>query len=99
MISALFALAIASSIAHANDIAAGQKLVEDNCSRCHAVGLTGESPLAKAPTFREVVTRYPPESLGEALVEGIVTGHNEMPEFVFESDQAMEIIAYLNSLK
>jgi hypothetical protein len=33
------------------------------------------------------------------FVERIVTGHNEMPEFVFESDQAMEIIAYLNSLK
>jgi mono/diheme cytochrome c family protein len=92
-------LAAAGSMAHADDIAAGRKLVEDNCSRCHAVGMTGDSPLAKAPPFREVVTRYPPESLGEALVEGIVTGHNEMPEFVFEADQATEIIAYLDSLK
>ena len=92
-------LAIAGSVARADDIAAGQKLVEANCSRCHAIGQTGESPLAKAPPFREVVTRYPPDSLGEALVEGIVTGHNEMPEFVFEPDEAMEIIAYLNSLK
>ena len=91
--------ATASSIAHANDIAAGRKLVEANCSRCHAISMTDESPLAKAPPFREVVKRYPPESLGEALVEGIVTGHNEMPEFVFEANQAMEIIAYLNSLK
>ena len=99
IITSLFVLLIANSTAHANGIAAGQKLVEDNCSRCHAIGRTGESPLARAPPFREVVTRYPPESLGEALVEGIVTGHNEMPEFVFESDQAMEIIAYLNSLK
>jgi cytochrome c len=95
----LLVLAICGSVARADDIAAGQKLVEANCSRCHAIGMTGESPLAKAPPFREVVTRYPPESLGEALVEGIVTGHNEMPEFVFESDQAMEIIAYLESLK
>ena len=95
----LLVLAIVGSVARANDIAAGQKLVEANCSRCHAIGQTGESPLPKAPPFREVVTRYPPESLGEALVEGIVTGHNEMPEFVFESDQAIEIIAYLNSLK
>ncbi|MDP1700089.1 MAG: cytochrome c [Aestuariivirga sp.] len=85
-------------MSRADDIAAGKKLVEDNCSRCHAIGVTGNSPLAKAPPFREVVTRYPPESLGEALVEGIVTGHNEMPEFVFEADQAMEIIAYLDSL-
>jgi cytochrome c len=99
IILSFLVLATAGSIAHANDVTAGQKLVEDNCSRCHAIGMTGDSPLAKAPPFREVVKRYPPSSLGEALVEGIVTGHNEMPEFVFESDQAMEIIAYLDSLK
>jgi cytochrome c len=95
----ILVLAAAGSTAHADDIAEGRKLVEDNCSRCHAIGETGDSPLAKAPPFREVVMRYPPESLAEALVEGIVTGHNEMPEFVFEADQAGEIIAYLNSLK
>lgn len=99
IILSLFLLVCASSFSRADDIAAGRKLVEDNCSRCHAIGATGNSPLAKAPPFREVVTRYPPESLGEALVEGIVTGHNEMPEFVFEADQAAEIIAYLDSLK
>src|SRR5215207_4485991 len=99
IILSLFLLVFASSVSRADDIAAGKKLVEANCSRCHAVGVTGDSPLAKAPPFREVVTRYPPESLGEALVEGIVTGHNEMPEFVFEADQATEIIAYLDSLK
>ena len=98
IILSLFLLVIASSLSRADDIAAGKKLVEANCSRCHAVGPTGDSPLAKAPPFREVVTRYPPESLGEALVEGIVTGHNEMPEFVFEADQATKIIAYLDSL-
>ncbi len=99
IILSLFLFVIASSLARADDIAAGRKLVEDNCSRCHAIGETGDSPLAKAPPFREVVKRYPPESLGEALVEGIVTGHNEMPEFVFEADQAADIIAYLDSLK
>ena len=98
IILSLFLLVIASSISRADDIAAGKKLVEANCSRCHAVGPAGDSPLAKAPPFREVVKRYPPDSLGEALVEGIVTGHNEMPEFVFEADQAVAIIAYLNSL-
>ncbi len=99
IILGLFLLVLASSPSRADDIAAGKKLVEENCSRCHAIGLAGDSPLAKAPPFREVVTRYPPESLAEALVEGIITGHNEMPEFVFEADQAGEIIAYLDSLK
>ena len=99
IILSFLVLAAAGSVAQADGIEAGRKLVEANCSRCHAIGATGDSPLAKAPPFREVVTRYPPESLGEALVEGIVTGHNEMPEFVFEADQAAEIIAYLDSLK
>ncbi|MGB9141727.1 MAG: cytochrome c [Aestuariivirga sp.] len=98
IVTSLFVLLIVGTMAHADDIASGKKLVEANCSRCHAVGLTGDSPLAKAPPFREVVKRYPPDSLGEALVEGIVTGHNEMPEFVFEADQAVAIIAYLDSL-
>ncbi len=98
IILSLFLLLAASSLSRADDVAVGKKLVEANCSRCHAVGPTGDSPLANAPPFREVVKRYPPESLGEALVEGIVTGHNEMPEFVFEADQATEIIAYLDSL-
>ena len=98
IILSLFLLVFTSSLSRADDIAAGRKLVEANCSRCHAIGMEGGSPLAKAPPFREVVTRYPPDSLGEALVEGIVTGHNEMPEFVFTADQASEIIAYLDSL-
>ncbi len=98
IILSLFLLVFTSSLSRADDIAAGRKLVEANCSRCHAIGKEGGSPLAKAPPFREVVTRYPPDSLGEALVEGIVTGHNEMPEFVFTADQASEIIAYLDSL-
>ena len=98
LILSLFLLVIASTVSRADDVVAGKKLVEANCSRCHAVGPTGDSPLANVPPFREVVKRYPPESLGEALVEGIVTGHNEMPEFVFTADQATEIIAYLDSL-
>ena len=99
MILTIAVLLLGSSVTRADDVAAGHKLVEANCSRCHAIGKTGESPLAKAPPFREVVKRYPVEFLEEALVEGIVTGHNEMPEFTFEPDQASEIVAYLNSLK
>jgi mono/diheme cytochrome c family protein len=37
--------------------------------------------------------------LEEALAEGIVTGHNEMPEFSFEPEQIASIVAYLQTLK
>ena len=43
--------------------------------------------------------RYPVESLMEALVEGIRTGHVNMPEFRLDSGQASDVIAYLKSLE
>lgn len=76
----------------------GRLLLEKNCSRCHATGRDGASPNAQAPPFRTVVTRYPAEDLAEALAEGIVTRHPEMPQFVFAPNEIDAIIAYLDSL-
>jgi mono/diheme cytochrome c family protein len=39
------------------------------------------------------------ENLEEALGEGIVTGHANMPEFRLEPDQIGDFIAYLKSLE
>src|SRR5215472_19316983 len=58
----------------------GLMIVRTNCSRCHAVGKIGESPLPIAPPFRTLHERYPVEDLQEPLAEGIVTGHPTMPE-------------------
>ena len=33
------------------------------------------------------------------LAEGIVTGHNDMPDFAFEPGDVTAIIAYLDTLK
>jgi cytochrome c len=85
--------------AGADEIEKGRVLIESNCARCHATGKEGASPLEKAPPFRDVVKRYEPESLAEALAEGIVTGHPDMPEFQFSPEQIGTIIAYLDSLK
>ncbi len=83
----------------AEDLAAGLELVEINCASCHAIGFTGASPLAEAPPFRELHLRYDVEFLSEALVEGIMTGHEAMPEFVFAPEQAAAVVAYLKSLE
>ncbi len=80
-------------------IEAGKKLVTKSCSQCHAVGEKGASTHADAPPFRKVVTLYPTEHLAEALGEGIISGHPDMPEFVFDPDEVGEILAYLDSLK
>ena len=52
-----------------------------------------------APAFRTLRQRYPVESLGEALAEGIVTGHPSMPEFRLEPDQVTDVIEYLKTLR
>lgn len=77
----------------------GRQLLEHNCSRCHAVGKTGDSPHRSAPTFRTLGQRYPIESLAEALAEGLSTGHSDMPEFTFKVFEVTAIIAYLDSIQ
>ncbi len=62
-------------------------------------GPTGDSPLAQAPHFRDLYLRYDVQDLSEALVEGIVTAHPEMPQFEFDPDQAAAIVAYLETLE
>ena len=79
--------------------AKGLAILEKNCARCHALGLTGASPHPQAPPFRDVVERYPVEDLEESLAEGIVSGHPDMPEFTFEADEVNSIVTYLDSLK
>lgn len=99
---ALVAVALAAcSPAAVEDpvIAEGRGLVETYCADCHATGAEGESPLAIAPRFRDLHERYDVELLSEALVEGIVTAHPEMPEFEFDPGQAEAIVQYLKSLE
>jgi cytochrome c len=98
MVSAAFVLA-AGQTAFAEDPKHGEELLQKNCSPCHAIGTTGESPHKSAPTFRTLGQRYPIEALEEALGEGIVSGHPDMPEFTFDADDVGDIIAYLKSIQ
>ena len=77
----------------------GQTFVRANCSTCHATDKVSPSPLKIAPPFRELHLRYPVESLQEALVEGIRTGHVNMPEFRLDAGQASDVIAHLKTLE
>ena len=81
------------------DIKLGEALLTSDCARCHAVGRSGESPNKQAPAFRTLGQRYPVESLEEALGEGIMSGHPDMPEFKFDADGVGAIIAYLKSIQ
>jgi len=76
----------------------GEQLATRLCSRCHAVGRTGASPLKQATPFRLFATKWPLEYLEEALAEGIVTGHKAMPEFTFTPDQILSLLSYIDRL-
>ncbi len=80
-------------------VARGSEILTRDCGSCHAVGRQGDSPLAKAPHFRELGQRFPIESLAEALAEGIMTGHPEMPELSYEPPDIDAILAYLEDIQ
>jgi mono/diheme cytochrome c family protein len=79
--------------------AKGEALVKENCARCHAVGIEGDSPHPQAPPFRTLSSKYPVEDLAESLAEGIVSGHPDMPIFVFNATDVEAIIEYLQSIQ
>ena len=94
---ALIATASASAASPAEQ--RGKLYAQSHCARCHAIDRTGESPLQIAPPFRTLHLRYPIESLGEALAEGIYTGHAEMPAFELTPDQIHDLLSYLKTLE
>lgn len=99
------ALVLESACAHAppagaaGDINAGRRLAEVNCSTCHAIGFAGDSRHPMAPPFRTLSRNYPVESLSEALAEGILVGHRDMPEFRLEPNEIDDLIAYIQSVQ
>lgn len=77
----------------------GGVLVKEHCSRCHAIGKEGDSPHPEAPPFRKLSSKYPVADLAESLAEGIVSGHPDMPIFVFSPHDVEAIIDYLESIQ
>ena len=77
----------------------GKIFALNNCAKCHSIDKASPSPLKIAPPFRTLHKRYPIETLGEALAEGISTGHPTMPAFQLEPDQIGDLLAYLKTLE
>ncbi len=95
-----FLIALSSGIpCMASSAEQGKRLALTYCARCHAIDKVSQSRLKIAPPFRTLHERYPVEMLEEALAEGIVTGHPDMPEFRFDGDQIGDLIAFLKTLE
>lgn len=76
----------------------GRDIAEAQCAACHAVGEYGESPLAGAPVFRTILSRYRADVLEEELINGIGVAH-QMPNFQFNPQGADALIEYLYSIQ
>ncbi len=90
----------ASASAGGTDID-GAELADRLCARCHDTRGPGPSPVAEAPPFQTVATRWPPDFLAEALAEGITVRHAEdtiMPPIELHPDEISALISYLEDL-
>jgi cytochrome c len=77
----------------------GLTILRAHCEQCHAIDKVSDSSLAIAPPFRALHLKYPIESLERPLTEGIIASHPTMPQFRFDRDQVVDIIAYLKALE
>jgi mono/diheme cytochrome c family protein len=80
-------------------ITAGRALATDRCARCHAVGRTGDSPNPRSPRFRDLGARFPFDGLREALMQGMIVGHPEMPIQHLTQAESGDLIAYMRALQ
>lgn len=80
------------------DIAKGEAMASELCAQCHSIQKKGPSPLSIAPPFREFSAKWPLSHLEEALAEGIVTGHGDMPEFELLPVEIINLLSYIDSI-
>jgi cytochrome c len=69
------------------------------CSRCHAIGKTGDSPHPAAPRFRMLDRQMDLSKLAQRIREGLLTGHEDMPMFRFGRNDADAMVAYIRSIQ
>jgi mono/diheme cytochrome c family protein len=77
----------------------GLTFVQANCSQCHAVEQVGESRLPIAPPLRTFPRKFPAENLEVALVRAARAGHPNMPAFLLDRAQLIDVIAYLKTFE
>lgn len=99
ILAAALSVAAMGPVSAADDLKRGETVLKRDCGLCHAIGRADVSPRKDTPAFRTLGQRYPIESLEEALGEGIMSGHPDMPEFKFDGSDVGAIIAYLKSIQ
>ena len=98
--SLLVVLVVGGPAAWAQDpVSRGQALVAEFCGRCHAVGTRGKSRHPDAPPFRTLGRKIDLDEFPRALERGISSGHPDMPDFKFSTEDARAVRAYLRVIQ
>ena len=77
----------------------GQGIAEAACASCHAIGADDISVHPDAPAFRTIGQKYSVWSLDEALAEGIVVGHPDMPVWELMPEDIEGLLTYMDSIQ
>jgi len=80
------------------NIERGQYLAQRECSQCHAVALSGESPAPMAPPFRRLAAGVGGPALEGRLLRVSELGHYEMPRAGLERADIRDLAVYIESL-
>jgi mono/diheme cytochrome c family protein len=89
---------VESGVSQQDMISDGREIAQSQCSSCHAIGASDESPDLHAPKFRTILTRYHADVLQQELMEGIQVAH-PMPQFQMNPVSVDALIAYLQSIQ
>ena len=95
----LLATIAGSAVRAQDDVERGRLLVTRLCGECHAIGRTGASPHAGAPTFRSIDDRVDLDEFVDRLRAGLQSTHADMPSFRFSREDARAAVAYLRSIQ
>lgn len=78
----------------------GRRVAVQHCAECHALDVGQVSPLADAPPFPILYTRFPVEQLGAQLEGGMMVGHERMPLLAhLDPDDTRALVAYLSHFR
>lgn len=84
---------------YAGDPINGQRMAQDLCAACHAVGATGDSPRADAPPLHTVLAGYPADQLTADLQSAKHIAFLRMPQFHLGDNGGADLVAYIESLQ
>jgi len=79
-------------------IVRGQELAQLLCKRCHAIAGPGPGKEEKSPPFSTLIAKLTLEGVADQLLEGLLMGHDPMPQWQFSERQGEDLLFYIDSV-